>query len=230
MFHSFAGRLQADAHQARRPAASVVPAKDGRFDAVSLLHSVRSAITARLMPADQAPSINARRLEVSRTHVARTFHRAFGYPLLIDPARYVGWAVEKNDVGTRRDTRLVACPVRPRPGKSYQKWIDASDGGYVTDMRAHCSDGRPIVVRAETRREQGGFAAGAAIRSACVAPSAKFSEEEVLAIEQFARLIGLDSGTLDILRRRADRRLYVVDISDVEQAVAPPTPLRRRFA
>lgn len=167
--------------------------------------------------------INAR-LDTSRSHVARTFHRAFGYPLLIDARSYVGWAVEKSEADGLRDGRIVPCPLNPRPGKSYQKLIDTTADGVVTDLRTHCIGGRPVAVWVETRPARDRLASDAAIRTECVAPAAIFDDEEMLAIEQFVRLIGLDWGTLDILRCRADRRLYIVDVdkTDVGPIAALP--------
>ena len=229
-----------NALSARRPPAIWLGPTTARSD-----RSIRSAIAWGGMRVARSPaeadlalgfagatrprSINARCAKHSRTEAARVFHRAFGYPLLIDPERYVGWAVEKSDGGGMRDARFVACPMRPLPGKSYQKWIDTSDGAHVTDLRTHCIGGRPVVAWVEARHERDRFTPDAVVRRASVAPSQVFSDEEGLAIEQFLRLVGLDWGTLDILRCRTDRRLYIVDLDVTEVEPVAALPIREQL-
>ena len=72
---------------------------------------------------------------------------AFGYPLAVDPATFVGDAVEKGEGNGLHDGRLVACPVEPAPGKAYQRIIKTEgEDGWAYDLRTACVARKPVVV------------------------------------------------------------------------------------
>jgi glutathione synthase/RimK-type ligase-like ATP-grasp enzyme len=54
-------------------------------------------------------------------------------------------------------------------------------------------------------------------------PEAVFSPEEIAKLSAFAKAMALDWGGLDILRDRADGRLYVVDVNKTD--MGPPLVL-----
>lgn len=161
--------------------------------------------------------------DVSKSHVAAVFEQAFGYPLTVDPARWAGPAVEKSEGNGLHDGRVVACPRPQRAGRTYQRLIDTVDDGWAHDLRTSCVGGRPIVVfhkRKPPDRRFGIHNADVRLRE----PEGVFSADEIAAIGRFCAALGLDWGGLDILRDRADGRIYIVDANktDMGPAIALP--------
>ena len=79
--------------------------------------------------------------DISKSRVAAVFEATFGYPLAIDPTTYDGDAVEKSEINSMHDGRVVRCPADRREGYVYQRLIDTSDGGSITDLRTPCIGG-----------------------------------------------------------------------------------------
>lgn len=159
--------------------------------------------------------------DVSKTHVARTFETVFGYPLLVDPSRWQGPAVEKGEKNGAHDGRIVTCPTEPLPGKVYQRLIDAIEGEEARDLRTPCIDGEPVLVFIK-RRPRADCFANYNSSVALAAPGDLFSRAELEMIRRFNRAMRLDWGGLDILRDRQDGRLYIVDVNKTDM---PPLAL-----
>lgn len=179
---------------------------------------------ATIGAAPQTPGLtcfNGSCTDVSKSHVARTFEKVFGYPLLVDPRTWRGPAVEKGETNGAHDGRIVACPMEPAPGKVYQRLIDNLDGEQARDLRTPCVDGEPVLVFLKTRPGHDRFAnynSTVALRR----PDEVFSPAELDNIRRFARAMQLDWGGLDILRDRNDGRLYIVDVNKTDM---PPLAL-----
>lgn len=164
------------------------------------------------------PVVNGRLSDTSKTHVAEAFERHFGYPLRIDPTRHVGKAVVKSEENGVRDASIVECPIGPeslREGYSYQKAIDnrTPNGGYL-DYRVAVHGGRVPLVYHKYHAPDRQFGRDYSHVELC-GPDDVFTPDEIEAIIGFAEGFGLDFGELDVLRDKADGRIYVVDVNNV---------------
>lgn len=159
--------------------------------------------------------------DVSKSHVARIFEQVFGYPLTIDPTSWRGPAVEKGEDNGAHDGRLVDCPCPVQPGRVYQRVIDTADGDHVVDLRTPCVGGSPVLVFVKRRPVRDRFA-NYNSTVALTRPEDYFTPEELATIGRFCAAMNLDWGGLDILRDRADGRLYVVDVNKTDM---PPLRL-----
>ena len=162
------------------------------------------------------PSFNTRCTDICKSRVAADFEAVFGYPLKVDPTVTHGAIVEKSEANGVHDGRIVQGPLRPREGFVYQRLVDTTDElGVGHDLRTPCVGGAPAVVWVKIKPEAQRFAihnAKAVLRT----PSSVFSSVELEQIRAFNARIGLDWGGLDILRDRADGRLYIVDVNKTD--------------
>jgi hypothetical protein len=159
--------------------------------------------------------------DVSKSHVARVFEDVFGYPLAVDPAAWTGPVVEKGEGNGAHDGRIVQAPCPAAPGRVYQRVIDTVDGDHVVDLRTPCVGGTPAMVFIKRRPVQDRFAnynSSVALHR----PEDLFSADELAIIERFCAAMRLDWGGLDILRDKADGRLYIVDVNKTDM---PPLRL-----
>ena len=176
----------------------------------------------RLKPG--AKLINYGCRDVSKTNVARACAAAFGAPLAVDPHTHAGAAVEKSEINAAHDGCIVQCPTTPIPGRVYQRVIDnrGADPNLVEDLRTCTVGGKPVCVfikrRPVTKRFQN-TNTDVELR----APEQVFSASEIEQISAFTREIGLDWGGVDVLRDRADGRLYIVDANKTD--MGPPITL-----
>ena len=166
------------------------------------------------LPEDR-PVVNRRCVDVSKGHVAETFERIFGYPLAVDPTTHDGPIVEKSDDNSAHDGRVLRGPLAPgeiRPGRVYQRLIDATRGERAVDLRTPMMGGQvPIVIekRRPIARRFENFQDVLLLHE----PEEAFSADERDKLGRLARALGLDFGEVDALRDR-DGRLYVVDVNN----------------
>lgn len=153
--------------------------------------------------------------DISKSHVAAVFGDVFGYPLALDPALWVGDAVEKSEANGAHDGRVVACPCSPKPGMAYQRVIDTvRTDGFAYDLRTHCVGGVPVIVWIK-RRDPGARFSPPSLGVTRHAPEAVFSAGELALIARFAQAMHADWCGLDILRD-ADGRIYIVDVNKTD--------------
>ena len=153
--------------------------------------------------------------DISKSRVTRVFETVFGYALAVDPLRWQGPAVEKSEANGAHDGRIVDCPQAPRPGKVYQRLIDTvGPDGLATDLRTHCIGGAAVAVWVKRRAADVRFLPPNAT-ARWHDPAAIFTAAERALIGQFARAMGADWCSLDILRD-ADGRIYVVDVNKTD--------------
>lgn len=167
--------------------------------------------------------------DIRKSRVAAAFEQAFGYPLTLDPATGAGLAVEKSEGNGVHDGRCIMRPCPPRPGFVYQRFIDTqAEDGLVEDLRTPTVAGRPVAVFIKRRRPEARFSND---NLDCVLrrPEDVFCPEEIEAIGRFCAFLGLDWGGLDILRDRADGRLYVVDANKTDMGPPIALPLRDKL-
>ncbi|MDT0632222.1 glycosyltransferase family 2 protein [Rubrivirga sp. S365] len=177
-------------------------------------------------------AINLRCTDISKEHVSAVFEGAFGYPVEVDPTTYEGRVVKKSDENATHDGEVIDCPISADlvfPGYVYQKAIDnrRDDAEGFYEYRVPVFRGGAPVVYVKYRPVGARFKAfdGAEV----VAPESVFSEEERSQIVAFTQALDMEYGELDVLRDRADGRIYVVDANktpsgpsrgfDLEQSV-----------
>lgn len=175
-------------------------------------------------------TINGACRDISKSHVNRVFAEVFGYRLGIAPMSWSGEAVEKAEENSLHDGRIVQCPVRPVAGRCYQRLVETSLDKTVQDLRTACVGGRPVAVWVKTRDLKDRFASGANLSVENVAPAKLFSEEELDRIAAFNAAIGLDWGTIDILRDVHDGRIYIVDANKTDVGPVLQLPMREKIA
>lgn len=210
----------------------VVRAAGGRLvkDAAKadvVMHFEDATYSPNAPPSNVRPGavvLNYRCHDVSKSHVSAAVERAFGYRLALDPAKHVGVAVEKSEINGAHDGRIVTCPTPALPRLSYQRLVDnrAHNDDLVEDFRTPTVGGKPACVFIKRRPTQRRFA-NANTEVELTRPENVFSAEELRQIAAFTRELGLDWGGLDVLRDRAEGRLYIVDANKTD--MGPPTAL-----
>jgi hypothetical protein len=170
--------------------------------------------------------------DVSKSHVARVFAEVFGYPLLLDPATHQGLAVEKSETNGDHSGRVVLCPTPRREGYCYQRLIDTTGEGeaaaFIHDLRTPTVGGRPIAVLTKRKPADDRFS----IHNLSVtlsSPEAIYSPDELGLIGRYCQAMGLDWGSLDILRDRQDGRIYIVDVNKTDVGPVIALPLRDKL-
>lgn len=171
-----------------------------------------------------AKLVNYACLDVSKTRVAEACAAAFHTPLAVDPVTHVGPAVEKSEINAAHDGHIVQCPTPALPGRAYQRLIDnrANNPDLVEDLRTITVGGRPVCVFIKRRPVAKRFL-NTNSETVMRDPEEVFAPAEIDAIAAFTREMGMDWGGVDVLRDRADGRLFIVDANKTD--MGPPIPL-----
>jgi hypothetical protein len=196
----------------------------GEADAVFYFEDVTTGTPPRIAAHDV---LNSGVTDISKTRVAEAFGRVAGYDLALDPLTHEGKAVEKSELNGKHDGRLVDCPTAPQPGKSYQRFIDSSDGIIAFDYRTTIINRRPQFVLVKTKPANDRFS----IHNTTVTfheLEDVFSAAEVELIRRFAEEMQLDWGAFDVLRDRGSGRIYVVDVNKTDTGPAVDLSLKCR--
>ena len=174
-------------------------------------------------PTDR-PVLNEFCTDIRKSIVARNFEDVFGYGLSVDPTRYQGLAVEKSEANGKHDGRIVNCPMKaPRTDRVYQRLIDNTyDGKEYIDLRTPIVGEQIPFVYLKRRSPDGRFS-NDNDRVDLADVDAVLSKDEQTKIIAFAKRMALDFGGLDVLRNRADGRIYIVDVNKTD--MGPPTVL-----
>jgi len=163
--------------------------------------------------------LNAGVTDITKTNVAKAFGRIAGYALAIDPTTHRGEAVEKSEFNGKHDGRMVQCPTAAQPNRSYQRFIDSSDGVTAYDYRTTIINRRPQFVLVKTKPATDRFS----IHNATVRfheLDKVFSRDEIAILTRFAEEMQLDWGAFDVLRDRQTGRIYVVDVNKTDTGPA----------
>jgi hypothetical protein len=164
--------------------------------------------------AARAPVLNLRCLDIGKTRVEAKFRAVFGYDSLVDPRIYEGLCIRKANENARRLDTVVKCPIEePDSTFVYQKLIDATVDGVQIEYRVPVILGEiPVVYRVGTDLPgDGPLKTRRRLPPQPIEPEAVFDAGERRRLLDFAARMGLDVGDLDVLRARADGRLYVLD-------------------
>ena len=167
--------------------------------------------------------------DIRKSRVGEAFEAAFGYPLALDPRTHVGPAVRKSETNSRHDGAIVHCPCEPVAGMVVQRLVDTGDDTHVLDLRTQVVGGRAVSVYPKRRPKADRFRSISNVEVSLVDPATVFTEAERTAIGRFCVQMGLDWGTLDVLRDRWDGRLYVVDANKTDVGPMLSLPLREQF-
>ncbi|MEO1250836.1 MAG: hypothetical protein AAFW81_00640 [Pseudomonadota bacterium] len=188
------------------------------FEDREFLTGPRPAPTAR-------PAFNIGCYDIRKSVVARVFEETFGYALSVDPTDWRGLAVEKSERNGRHDGRIVDCPIaEPKRDYVYQRLIDNTfDGRDHIDIRTPIVGGKVPFVYLK-RREPALRFSNENHRVDLVSADAMLSAEEQAQIADFAAAMRLDFGGIDVLRDRADGRIYIVDANKTD--MGPPSALK----
>lgn len=167
------------------------------------------------LPETRARLLNARATDISKAHVGRVFEQVFGYPVTLDPLTHHGPMVQKSDMNGVHDGQLVQGPLaNPEADCIYQHPVESwvSDG-VVEDLRCVCVGGRIVQVFRKEKANCARFDAVYLETTLCE-PSAIFTANETALIARFCAAIGLDFGSMDVLRDYTQGgRPYIVDVN-----------------
>jgi hypothetical protein len=189
---------------------------ESQADAVFWFEDVTLGVAPR---ANGHRVINAGVTDITKTNVARVFGRIAGYDLAIDPTTHQGQAVEKSELNGKHDGRFVDCPTAAQPNRSYQRFIDSSDGVTAYDYRTTIINRRPQFVLVKTKPATDRFS----IHNVTVRfheLNKVFAEDEIALLTRFAEEMQLDWGAFDVLRDRETGRIYVVDVNKTDTGPA----------
>ena len=168
----------------------------------------------------EARAINRHCHSIAKSHVGAVFEQCFGYALNVDPTQFAGRMVRKSEANGAHDGRIVEGPCAAEPGFVYQRVIDNSiAGGLVEDLRCPTVGGRIPLVILKQRKIEGRFA-NSNENVELVETHTVLSLAEQRKLSDFTRAMQLDWGGLDVLRDKADGRLYVVDVNKTD--MGPP--------
>ncbi len=161
--------------------------------------------------------------DVSKSRVAEVFEAVFDYPLHIDPETHSGPMVEKSEINGAHDGHVVIGPKTPREGFVYQKVVDNRIGDdQVEDLRCLVV-GSHIPTSFIKRRPLDRRFINANCEVLLVEPDSYLTQDEIHKLQAFAARMNLQWGAMDVLRDRADGRIYVVDVNKTN--IDPPIAL-----
>jgi hypothetical protein len=166
-------------------------------------------------PTTSALVLNARVQDISKANVGRVFEQVFGYPLSLDPRTHCGPMVQKSDSNGVHDGQIVTGPLaHPVPGCAYQHPVESwIRDGVSEDLRCTVVGDRIVQVFRKEKARAARFRAQY-LQTALRDPDDCFTKDERAMIAQFCAVLGLDFGSMDILRDYADGgRLYIVDVN-----------------
>lgn len=184
---------------------------------------------ATVSPAPLVPGmVNGACRDISKRRLETAMHAALGYGLAADPRVAGAPLVAKSDENARHDGRVVRPPISPEPGVVYQRLIDTADPrGVLEELRVVVVGDALPVVYVKRRPASDRFGQGPATARLAGALDV-MDADEAAGILRVCAHMGLEMGELDVLRDRADGRLYVVDANRTPWG--PPRALGRGAA
>ena len=192
----------------------VRPTKDLSQADVIMIFEDRTE-SAVILPETVKPLINAGATDISKVYVGQVFQKVFGYPLDYDPRTHQGVMVRKSDVNGLHDGEIVQGPLSdPDPESVYQHLVDSTvRDGVTEDLRCVCVGGEVVQVFRKEKADATRFQA-IYLRTTLQEPKTTFNEAELQDIARFCQIMGLDFGSIDILRDYSEGgRLYIVDVN-----------------
>ena len=163
--------------------------------------------------AQHKPVINIDCIDISKRRVEQAIKTTFNLQTFIDPLTYQGKCIKKPDGNAIRHGFVVECPqAKVDDDWVYQRIIETRVGGFQIEYRTPVILGEIPVVY-ESRRDYPTDDIRDCQRHQVTPklPQEIFSPQEINAILQFSREIGMDLGELDIMRCAIDGQLYIID-------------------
>lgn len=164
--------------------------------------------------------------DISKEKVERIFKETFGYGIGIDPKIYKGKCVRKSNLNGKHDGKIINCPAEPEEGYVYQKIINNQDGNIVTDFRVIIMNNSIPLILKRYRNVDDRF--DRIKKSSPVNLDDCLNQKEINKILLFCKKFGLDCGELDILRDRADNKIYIVDVNNTPATLRMGKHISRR--
>lgn len=161
------------------------------------------------------PILNGTITDISKRHVGAVFAQVFGYALSVDPVSHAGPMVEKSNINGVHDGRVVMGPLSaPRADMAYQKLVDTHiRDGVTEDLRCVCVGGEIAQVFRKEKSTDRRFSTSYLLTE-LVKADAVFNAAERAQISQFCHAMGLDFGSIDVLRdHRGEGQIYIVDVN-----------------
>jgi hypothetical protein len=191
--------------------------RKARLDAVEILKKTRV--------------INYACDDISKEHVEKIFTQTFGYGTFIDPLTFQGEAVKKNNINAMHDGVIIDCPIdHLEPGYIYQKLINNRyDNNLVEDLRITIINYNPVLCQIKRRPEAARFSRQTS-ETFLVNPDEAITGTEKQKINQFCTGLCLEFGSLDVLRDRNDKRIYIVDANNTPHGPAKLNKKEARLA
>lgn len=166
-------------------------------------------------PDTPAKLLNARATDISKIHIGEVFEDVFGYPLTLNPLTHHGPMVQKSDINGVHDGCLVQGPLdTPLADCVYQHPVESwVRNGVSEDLRCVCVGGKITQVFRKEKAQESRFRA-VYLETALRYADETFTAQEQDLIAQFCAALGLDFGSLDVLRDYSQRgRIYIVDVN-----------------
>ncbi len=170
-------------------------------------------------------TLNFQCYDISKSRVSQVFEQVFGYALAVDPLTFNGPIAVKSERNGAHDGYVAQGPLAQsqNPDLVYQRLIDNSvDNTWAEDLRCPIIGGEIALVFVKRRPLASRFAnfnSSVSLR----APEGLLSSDEREKLKQFASMMGLDQGGLDVLRDKKTGRIYVVDVNKTD--MGPPLAL-----
>lgn len=169
--------------------------------------------------------INAKCLDISKSHVNLCFKEVFGYSIEVDPYKYKGVGVKKSEFNYKHDGKIISFPIKSREeGCVYNKLISNLFSDNITlDLRVPIIGSKIPFVFVRYRDIKLRFSDD----DICVRVADKkamLTDIEIKKIVRFCKRMNLEFGELDILRNQdEDGLLYIVDVN--RTPASPPKKL-----
>ncbi len=158
--------------------------------------------------------LNLECTDISKVNVEFVHQNVFGYGTFINPISFEGKAVEKSDENAKHDGHYIDCPIKEvNPNCIYQLVLDnQNEAGLAVDHRVPVMHGIIPLTYLKIKDWDQRFT-NEVVRSELHRPHELFSEEELMMIKMFTAEISADFCELDIIRHKADGKIYIIDVN-----------------
>jgi hypothetical protein len=178
----------------------------------------------------EGPVLNGECRDIRKSTVQAAAGRVLGYTASVDPRAYAGGLVRKSEENAAHDGELLDGPIEVvEPGKVYERFVDTEAvEGFIEDLRVPVvGDTIPVVYR-KYRPASELFNPLVNTWVVVSEPLRVFAADELSGLVRLARALHIDFGEFDVLRDRADGRMYVVDANPTPRGPPGPLPTRVR--
>lgn len=164
--------------------------------------------------------INYSSRDIRKILVDQVHQEVFGYSTRLDPRKYEGKCVRKNDINASHDGQIIDCPISDLDQRYiYQKLIDNTyDDDHVVDIRVPIIGKTIPLVYFKYKpidSRFGNFRMVKNVKSPEIhEPEAVFSKSEIHNIMEMAEKMNIEFGEMDILRDKDDKQIYVIDVNN----------------